>query len=301
MDKNKRGKYVGVLGTIVAHAALLALLIFISFTIPHNDDEGGVPVMMGDVESAQEGADNSLVDVDILPEEAAAQPAAAPSTPEAPKEEPIITQETEKSVEVKKTKAKVEKTTPKAKPVETPKKAEKSEAEIAAEKKRLAEAKAEAERKAAEAKAEAERKAAAEAASKRVAGAFGKGNKMGNSSGTSDSGTGKEGSKNGNSTTGAKSGVGGTGASFNLGGRSLGSGGLPRPSYSGQEEGKVVVSIVVNPAGKVIDASINIGQTNTVSTTLRKAALEAARKASFNEVSGVNNQSGTITYYFTLK
>jgi TonB family protein len=298
MDKNKRGKYVGVLGTIVAHAALLALLIFICITVPLNDDEGGVPVMMGDTEMAQEGADGSLVDVDILPEEAEA--AAAPSTPESPREEPIITQETEKTVEVKTTKAKVGKTTPKAKPVETPKKTEKSEAEIAAEKKRLAEAKAEAERKAAEAKAEAERKAAAEAASKRVAGAFGKGNQMGNSSGTSASGTGKEGSKDGNSTSGAKSGVGGYGT-FNLGGRSLGEGGLPRPTYNVQDEGKVVVSIVVNPAGRVIDANINISQTNTVNTTLRKAALEAAKKARFNEVTGVNNQSGTITYFFKLK
>jgi TonB family protein len=287
MDKNKRGKYVGVLGTIVAHAALLALLIFISFTIPQNDDEGGVPVMMGDVESAQEGADNSLVDVDILPEETEAAP--APSTPEAPKEEPIITQETEKTVEIKAPKVKAEKTTPKVKTEETQKKVEKSEAEIAAEKKRLAEA-----------KAEAERKAAAEAAAKKVAGAFGKGSQMGNSSGTSDSGTGKEGSKDGNSTTGAKSGVGGYGT-FNLGGRSLGEGGLPRPTYNVQEEGKVVVSIVVNPAGRVIDANINISQTNTVNTSLRKAALEAAKKARFNEVTGVNNQSGTITYYFKLK
>jgi TonB family protein len=88
---------------------------------------------------------------------------------------------------------------------------------------------------------------------------------------------------------------------FNLGGRSLGEGGLPRPVYNVQEEGVVAVSIVVSPAGKVIDAKIDLTQTKTVSTSLRKAALDAAKKARFNEVTGVNNQSGTITYYFRLK
>ena len=143
------------------------------------------------------------------------------------------------------------------------------------------------------------RKAAAEAASKRVAGAFGKGSQMGGSKGTATSGEGVEGSKDGNSSTGAKSGVGGYGT-FNLGGRSIGEGGLPRPVYNVQEEGRVVVSITVNPAGHVIATSIN-RLTNTVNSTLRKAAEDAAKKARFNAVDGVNNQTGTITYYFNLK
>ena len=144
-----------------------------------------------------------------------------------------------------------------------------------------------------------EAEAAAEAASKRVAGAFGKGSQMGGSKGTATSGEGVEGSKDGNSLTGAKSGVGGYGT-FNLGGRSIGEGGLPRPVYNVQEEGRVVVSITVNPAGHVIATSIN-RLTNTVNSTLRKAAEDAAKKARFNAVDGVNNQTGTITYYFNLK
>ena len=67
-----------------------------------------------------------------------------------------------------------------------------------------------------------------------------------------------------------------------------------------QEEGRVVVSITVNPAGHVIATSIN-RLTNTVNSTLRKAAEDAAKKARFNAVDGVNNQTGTITYYFNLK
>ncbi len=138
---------------------------------------------------------------------------------------------------------------------------------------------------------------AEEAARKRVAGAFGKGAQMGSKGATE--GTGVQGSPTGNSSEGATAGTGGYGT-FNLGGRSIGEGGLPRPVYNVQDEGRVVVTITVNPAGQVISTSIN-KRTNTVNAALRKAAEEAARKARFNQVDGVNNQTGTITYYFKLK
>lgn len=149
----------------------------------------------------------------------------------------------------------------------------------------------------AELRAEAE-KAAAEAAASKIAGAFGKGAQMG-SKGTSSSGSGVQGAMHGNSSTGGTTGAGGYGT-FDLNGRSLGEGGLPKPVYNVQDEGRVVVTIVVNPAGQVISTSIN-KRTNTVNPALRKAAEEAARKARFNAVDGVDNQSGTITYYFRLK
>ena len=151
----------------------------------------------------------------------------------------------------------------------------------------------------AEEKAERERKAAEEAARKRVSGAFGKGAQMTGNKGTAASGTGTEGSKEGNSSTGAKTGTGGYGT-FDLGGRSLGTGSLPKPVYNVQEEGRVVVNITVNPAGQVISTSIS-PQTNTVNSALRKAAEDAAKKARFNTIDGVNNQTGTITYYFNLR
>ncbi|KAA4214137.1 TonB family protein, partial [Bacteroides ovatus] len=116
---------------------------------------------------------------------------------------------------------------------------------------------------------------------------------------TAASGTGTEGSKEGNSSTGAKTGTGGYGT-FDLGGRSLGTGSLPKPAYNVQEEGRVVVNITVNPAGQVVSTSIS-PQTNTVNSALRKAAEDAAKKARFNTIDGVNNQTGTITYYFNLR
>ena len=264
-DRRKKGEFVGALGALLVHVAVIALLILVSFTVPQPDeDAGGVPVMLGNVESARGFDDPSLVDVDILQEETVVLK---------PKTEPK--KETVKPKEV-------------VKPKEPVKKPEKTEAEKAAEAKRLAEEKAERERKAAE-----------EAAKKKVANAFGKGAQMGGSKGTSASGTGTEGSKDGNSSTGAKTGTGGYGT-FDLGGRSLGTGSLPKPAYNVPEEGRVVVNITVNPAGVVIGTSIN-PQTNTVNSTLRKAAEDAAKKARFNTVEGPNNQTGTITYYFNLR
>lgn len=280
MDRKKKGEYVGVLGALLVHAIFFALLILLTFVVPlPNEDDGGIPVMIGNVDAASGEADPSLVEVEVLP--VPPEPVAE-AQPEEITEQELIAQEEEETVVVK-----PKKTPKKEKPKEI-KKPEKTAAEIAAEAKKLAEAKAEQERKSAE-----------EAARKRVAGAFGKGAQMEGSKGTATAGTGVEGSKDGNSSTGAKTGVGGYGT-FNLGGRSIGEGGLPRPAYNVQEEGRVVVSITVNPAGQVIATSIN-RQTNTVNATLRKAAEDAAKKARFNSVDGVNNQTGTITYYFNLR
>ena len=62
----------------------------------------------------------------------------------------------------------------------------------------------------------------------------------------------------------------------------------------------IVILCAVNPVGQVVATSIN-PQTNTVNSVLRKAAEDAARKARFNTVDGVTNQTGKITYYFKLR
>ena len=262
MNRKKKGKYIGLAGALLVHIVVIALLILVGFTLPEQSEEGGVPVMMGEMPDAWGAADPSLVEVETMPEEA---------------EQEMLTQEDEETVAIK------PKAEEKKKEVKKP---EKSAAEKAEEARKLAAEKAERERKAAE-----------EAARKRVAGAFGKGAQMGSKGATE--GTGVQGSPTGNSSEGATAGTGGYGT-FNLGGRSIGEGGLPRPVYNVQDEGKVVVTITVNPAGQVIGTSIN-RQTNTVNPALRKAAEDAAKKARFNTVSGLSNQTGTITYYFNLK
>ena len=134
----------------------------------------------------------------------------------------------------------------------------------------------------------------------RVAGAFGStGGSENNNQGDAASGSGNQGSPFGNSDSGANEGVGGIG-SFNLNGRSIGAGGLPKPAYTIQEEGRIVINITVDPRGNVIMAEIGKG-TNIDHATMRKSALEAARKAKFNSIQGTNNQSGTITYRYSLR
>ena len=290
----KKNKVTGLVGTIVLHVVLLLLLLLVAISKPKAQEEGGVPVMLGNMEMAQGNADPyTLTDVDILDEPQLPSEVSAPEPiPTPPVKTEMITQEDEPTVTVPK------KETPKPKvKTETVKKETPKKEPVKPKEKTEAEKRAEAERLAAEKKA-AEERAAAEAAAKRIAGAFGKGTQMG-SKGTADSGEGLQGSPTGNAAEGKSTGVGGYGT-FDLNGRSLGPGGLPMPVYNVQEEGRVVVTITVNPAGQVIHTSIN-KRTNTANAALRKAAEDAAKKARFNTVSGVNNQTGTITYYFKFK
>lgn len=281
MDNSKKGQIIGFLGALLVHVGVIALLILITFTLRPKEELGGVPVVMGNVDEAAGFDDPSLVDVEVMPEEATDVDLA--EVPEV-SEQDLITQTEEESVALK-PERKPEKKTDKPKPVKKP---EKTAQEKAAEAQRLKEA-----------KAEKERREAAEAAKMRVSGAFGKGAQMSGSKGSATAGEGVEGSRNGHASVGAKSGSAGYGT-FDLGGRSIGQGGLPRPVYNVQEEGRVVVNITVIPSGVVVATSIN-KRTNTVSPALRKAAEDAAKRARFNEVDDFNNQTGTITYYFKLK
>ena len=293
----KKNKITGLVGTLVLHTILLILLFLIAIRTPKAQEEGGVPVMLGEVPASQGNADPyTLTDVDIWEEpEIPTEVAQSEPVPEIETKTEMITQEEEPTVAVPKKEEKPKPTPKKETVKKQPAKAK--EQPVKPKEKTEAEKKAEAERLAAE-KKKAEEKAAAEAAAKRVAGAFGKGTQIGYK-GTGTTGSGIEGSPTGNAAEGKSTGVGGYGT-FDLNGRSLGSGGLPRPIYNVQDEGRVVVTITVNPAGEVISTSIN-KRTNTVNAALRKAAEDAARKARFNSVDGVNNQTGTITYYFKLK
>lgn len=266
MENISKDRITGIVGTLLFHTVLLVLLCLLVMAAPPRQEESGVPVVLGNVEDAF-GSELAMTDVEIIPQPEVSQQ--LPSSDDVSQEEPLLIQDIEESIAV------------------PAKKDTKSAKEIEAER-RAAE---EAERK----RIEKETKAKAD---NLIAGAFGKGNSM-SSKGNSSDGEGTQGSKDGNSSTGKTTGIGGTGV-FDLNGRSLSPAGLPKPHYNVQEEGRVVVTITVNPQGNVVRASIN-PRTNTSSPALRKAALEAARKATFNAVSQVEDQEGTITYYFKLK
>jgi len=60
------------------------------------------------------------------------------------------------------------------------------------------------------------------------------------------------------------------------------------------------VRIVVDGSGRVIQATVAQG-TNIADTSIRNAALAAARATRFNSVAGADDQEGLITYRFKIQ
>ena len=114
-------------------------------------------------------------------------------------------------------------------------------------------------------------------------------------------GDGGEGNGSGGGTGGGNgtgNGTGnGPGISFDLAGR--GSLSLPKPAYTSQKSGKVVVEITVDEAGNVIKAKAGGRGTTVQDASLFEQAERAARRAKFKSTSGgPDKQIGTITYTF---
>lgn len=79
-------------------------------------------------------------------------------------------------------------------------------------------------------------------------------------------------------------------------------GSLPKPSYSLQVEGIVVVQVKVDQYGTVTEAIPGAEGTTVTDKTLWNAARTAALKAHFNQSANAPAlQTGTITYIFKLK
>lgn len=283
----QKEKWIGLGGTVTFHALLILGLLFMYLTptpeVRHAEELLGVPVMFGNVPDAYgddepkgrgKGADGAQITTsphvveDPLPMIESTSTTNKPFVSNA--EETPITQDFEETIAIK----------------EANRKAEEQKTREAEEQRK---------------KSEAERIARQEAENRgkinqQMEGLFGQGSGSGSRGNTE--GTGTQGVPTGNASYGATSGIGGWG-SFALGGRSLGSGGLIKPSYNDNDYGTVVVDILVDSKGKVLEATIGKG-TNTTSTILKEEALRAAKRTRFNEVSSVTNQKGTITYKFNL-
>lgn len=113
------------------------------------------------------------------------------------------------------------------------------------------------------------------------------------------SGTGDQGKPNGTPNSNNYEGNGGGNGSFSLSGRSNIT--LPKPQYSSNEQGTVVIQIWVNREGKVIRAEYQPKGSNTSNGYLVGQARAAALKARFNaDASAPDEQKGTITYIFKI-
>ena len=264
----KREKFdiFSVLWTILLHLGVLGLLLLLHLNKPVAQAESGVPVMLGNMGNLE--TDYEFTEVNSMP---APAPAAVP-VPQAPQAEPAITQNLEETVAIEDG----EKEKP-VKPVETPK--QPTPEEIRAEQERQAR----------------------QNADNMMANAFNNSRSQQASSSTEEKSNDQStlGSPEGNSDKGKPSGEGSYGT-WDLGGRNPIGGELYRPRYDVQDEGRVVLTVTVDPDGNVIDVRMN-SRTNTTNLNLRNAAIEAARRTQFDKVSGENNQTGTIIYYFKLK
>ena len=277
MNFNK-DDFTALTGTIIIHLILLFILYLgiIKTIVP--DEDSGVLVNFGNI-SASTGM--------FEPQYSTSAPRREVPQPTTPRpqntaEKELITQNTKETVSIP------EKKEAKNEPV-----ADENAKRIQEEAERRLREEAEKKRK------EEEQQKQQEAISNRLSNAFGMGNStQENNQGDAAAGTGNQGSPFGNTDTGANEGVGGFGT-FNLNGRSIGRGGLPRPIYTIQEEGRIVINITVDPNGNVILAEIGRG-TNIDDASLRKSAIDAAKRAKFNKIQGSNNQSGTITYIYKL-
>ncbi len=111
---------------------------------------------------------------------------------------------------------------------------------------------------------------------------------------------GDQGKVNGDPNSKNYSGLGGSGGgpSFSLAGRSMKS--SPPIKDNSQEEGTVVVEIIVDKYGKVVRANAGARGSNTTSPLLYKKATEAALNTKFSANPDADQQKGTMTFIFIL-
>ncbi|MGV8962146.1 MAG: cell envelope integrity protein TolA [Candidatus Saccharimonadaceae bacterium] len=269
-----REKITGLIGAIIFMVLLLVILLFSYFTLASPSQElEGIPVMFGNIENASGSEEPPMRD--ITPPPPVVEKVIIPQ--KAPSKAPLIAQSNEPSLAIQEQKKKEK---------ERIDQQEREKRVLLAEQQRIQD---EADRK------KREEEARRSSINKEMSGLFGE-----STSGSrgNTQGEGIQGVTTGNSNQGAPTGVGGIG-SYDLGGRSVGSGGLKQPSYNVDDYGTVKVTITVDPRGNVISAEIGKG-TNTPSSTLRNEAIKAARSTKFNSITSANNQQGTITYKFNL-
>jgi len=328
----------GLFGTMIFHGLIIAGVIILKLVAPWPPpDEDGIMINFGTDEEgtglvepiqrelttpeAQE-SNNDAEEEEVVPPSTI--PESIPEVVEA-KAEDILTQEEEEAPEIKTAKTQAEIDAEKKREEERERQQREEEERLQKEEEerlRLAEIerlhqidlekerREEAERKARE---EAERKKQEEEArakkeiSDRVKASFsnlGEGDVNKKVSEGSLYKGGNEGSPTGSGETKNRANTdskGTNGITFSLEGRNP-IGKLKKPSFPGNESGKVVVKIIVDKNGKIISATPGVRGTTIGKISLWEAAKKAALLALFDKAKNPNapNQQGTITYDFTL-
>lgn len=327
----------GFFGTMVFHGLIIAGVIILKLVAPWPPpDEDGIMINFGtDLEGTglvepiqQELTTPEVEESNNDVEEEVVPPTVVPqSIPEIieTKAEDILTQEEEDAPEVKtaKTQAEIDAEKKREEEIERKKLEEKERLQKEEEERvRLAEIerlrqielekerREEADRKAREAAEQKKRDDEAKAKkeiSDRVKGSFsnlGEGDVNKKVSEGSLYKGGNEGNPSGSGTSKNRANAeskGTNGITFSLEGRNP-IGKLKKPSFPGNEAGKVVVRIIVDKNGKIISATPGVQGTTIGKLSLWEAAKKAALLAIFDKAKDPDapNQQGTITYDFTL-
>ena len=284
---------MGIVGTLVLHLGMLAMLLIVGFSAPKPvEPEKGILVNFGTDETGSGLIEPSPPQSSI--ETAQVSPGKPIVQPE--KKDALLTQNSDKEA-------------PAVKKIDKPdEKIRKEQLEI--DKKKREELKAEKIKKAADdaekKRVEAEQQRASDI-SNRTKNALAN-SKNSNTNSTSEGitgGPGNQGDPNGSvdsKVRGKNSGTGtsGNGISYDLQGRGYRL--LPTPRYEYQGEGKVVVEVSVDRSGKVTQAIPGGKGSTTLDEYLLTVAKEAAMKATFEPKPTAHLiQKGTITYNFILK
>lgn len=263
----------GITGTVIFYAIIIAILLLFGYTTPLPlPAEEGILINFGDNDDGA-GQVEPRMSESIQEESQESIQESAPESNPSPTEDGAITQDFEEAPAIEEQGIKEEKT--ESKPTPQPE-------EVKEEKPEPVE-----ERKVNE-------------------NALFPGRNRNNDNSSSEGET--QGNQNQGSTTGSvdsKNHTGGnsmgtSGTSFSLAGRNPES--LPKPDYTLQIEGKVVVEITVDKYGKVTDAVPGVKGSTTLDANLLAAAKRAALKARFDKKPDAPAyQKGTITYYFKLQ
>jgi periplasmic protein TonB len=285
MIKEKRNRLKGILGTILFHAGLLLLLLFLALRTPLPlPGEEGVFVNLG--------YDLTGMGLEQQPEQAAPviKPQPAPQQ-EDQIEEDYLVQDIEEAPAIEKKKEEVVKKEP-VKPIPDPEPVKVTEEPIIQP----------------EPEPQPNPRAMYKGKGSNTAqggqeGITGQPGDQGDPSGVPGATVykGKSGAGNGEGT-GAGTGTGegdgsGEGISASLGNR--GHLILHKPTYDSKEQGKVVVTIKVDRNGKVISAVAGAKGTNVSDQALWQLARDAALKSTFEaDPNAPDVQAGTITYNF---
>ena len=302
-ENSKKEKVSGYFGSIIFHAALIVLFLFLGLKTNPIEEEG-ILVNFGDSPTGfgmSEPVRNEPSGIQTTPPSIPTQTSTPPSqsSKPAPVKENVMTQNYEETAKINAEEKKRREEQQRILEDERKQKAEQERQKRIEEDKKRAE-EAEKQRIIAEEKRkQEEQERLAQQARNNVNQAFSKTDGTGTSEGVTQ-GTGNQGHLTGdpNATNRDGTGLGTSGNSFSLAGRSL-VGSLPKPVENCNDEGVIVVEVTVDKTGKVTAAQTILSGSRNLTPCLRKAAEEAALKAKFNnDPNAAAAQKGTITYRF---